>query len=405
MSDFHQTGVVATLHHLGNADPERLERELVTLSKIRPLALVLPSLYSELEGPALRGIIEELRRVPYIHEIVISLDRADERQFETAREFFSRLPQRHRIIWHDGPRMREVFHKLKTEGLYLGEQGKGRGAWMSYGYILSRGQASVIALHDCDILTYKRDVLARLVYPVMNPNIDYRFCKGFYSRISSRMHGRVTRLLMTPLIRALKTIVGHLPMIQYLDSFRYILAGEFAMDSDLARVNRIPADWGLEVGMLAEIFRNATTKRVCQVDLAINYDHKHQTFSAGAPDSGIMKMAIDICKSLLRTLAAEGVVFSEGLLRSLLAAYKRTAEDHIERFSADSKINGLEFDRHGEETAVEALTQAIKLAGEQFVEDPLGAALIPNWSRVTSAAPNTLDELAAAVDADNAKGS
>jgi glucosyl-3-phosphoglycerate synthase len=194
-------------------------------------------------------------------------------------------------------------------------------------------------------------------------------------------------------------------MVQYLDSFRYILAGEFAMDSDLARVNRIPADWGLEVGMLAEIFRNATTKRVCQVDLAINYDHKHQTFSAGAPDSGIMKMAIDICKSLLRTLAAEGVVFSEGLLRSLLAAYKRTAEDHIERFNADSAINGLEFDRHGEETAVEALTQAIKLAGEQFVEDPLGAALIPNWSRVTSAVPNVLDELAAAVDADNNKGS
>jgi glucosyl-3-phosphoglycerate synthase len=401
MSDFHQTGVVATLHHLGNAGPERLERELVTLSENRPLALVLPSLYSELEGPALGHILDELQQVRYVNEIVVSLDRADDRQFEKAREFFSRLPQRHRIIWHDGRRIGEVFHRLKKEGLYLGEQGKGRGTWMAYGYILSRGQSSVIALHDCDILTYKRDVLARLVYPVMNPNIDYRFCKGFYSRISTRMHGRVTRLLMTPFIRAMKTIVGHLPIIQYLDSFRYILAGEFAMDADLARVNRIPADWGLEVGMLAEIFRNATTKRVCQVDLAINYDHKHQTFSAGEPSSGLMKMAIDICKSLFRTLAAEGVVFSEGLLRSLLAAYKRTAEDHIERFNADTAINGLEFDRHGEETAVEALTQAIKTAGEQFIEDPLGATLIPNWSRVTSAVPDILGELEAAVEADN----
>lgn len=404
MSDFHQTGAVATLHHLGKPDLERLERELVVLAAERPLALVLPSLYTEIEGPALGRIIDELKRVPYIHEVVISLDRADSKQFERAKEFFSRLPQRHRILWHDGPRMQAVLRRLEKEGLNLGEQGKGRGAWLAYGYVLARGQSAVIALHDCDILTYTREMLARLVYPVMNPNIDYRFCKGFYTRFSRRMHGRVTRLLMTPLIRGLKDIVGHLPLLQYLDSFRYVLAGEFAMDSDLARVNRIPADWGLEIGMLAEIYRNVTIKRICQVDVAINYDHKHQTFSIDDPSAGLMKMAIDICKSLFRTLAAEGVVFSEGLLRSLLVAYKRTAEDHIERFGADSAINGLEFDRHGEETAVEALTLAIKTAGEQFIQDPLGVALIPNWSRVTSAVPDILAVLERAVETDTDKG-
>jgi glucosyl-3-phosphoglycerate synthase len=401
MSDFHQTGVVATLHYLGQPDPVRLERELVALSQKRPLALVLPSLYSELEGPALGNIIEELRKVPYINEVVISLDRADSSQFANAREFFSRLPQRHRILWHDGPRLTAAREKLTKEGLFLGEQGKGRGAWTAYGYVLSRGESDVIALHDCDILTYNREVLSRLVYPVMNPNIDYRFCKGFYSRISTRMHGRVTRLLMTPLIRSIQRLVGELRFLMYLDSFRYVLAGEFAMDSDLARVNRIPADWGLEVGMLAEIFRNVTNRRVCQVDLAINYDHKHQSFPKGDPNTGLMKMAIDICKSLFRTLAAEGVVISEGLLRSLLVRYKRSAEDHIERFHADSAINGLEFDRHGEESAVEALTQAIRMAGEQYLSDPLAAALIPNWSRVTSALPNALEDLNKAVEADN----
>jgi glucosyl-3-phosphoglycerate synthase len=106
-------------------------------------------------------------------------------------------------------------------------------------------------------------------------------------------------------------------------------------------------------------------------------------------------------QALFRTLAAEGVTLSEGLFRSLLAVYKRTAEDHIERFHADSAINGLEFDRHGEETAVEAFTRALDLAGRQFVEDPLGAALIPNWNRVTSAIPGILDELYQAVEADN----
>jgi glucosyl-3-phosphoglycerate synthase len=235
----------------------------------------------------------------------------------------------------------------------------------------------------------------------VNPNIDYRFCKGFYSRVTGHMQGRVTRLLMTPLIRGLKSIVGHLPFLRYLDSFRYLLAGEFAMDSDLVRVNRIPADWGLELGMLAEVYRNVTIKRVCQVDLAINYEHKHQELSRTDPSSGLMKMSIDICKSLFRTLAAEGVVLSGGLFRSLLAMYKRTAEDHIERFHADSAINGLEFDRHGEETAVEAFARAVHLAGEQFVDDPLDVALIPNWNRVTSAIPGILNEFYQAVEADN----
>jgi glucosyl-3-phosphoglycerate synthase len=269
------------------------------------------------------------------------------------------------------------------------------------GYVLARGDAEVIAIHDCDIVTYDREMLARLVYPVVNPNFDYRFCKGFYSRITTRMHGRVTRLMMTPLIRGLQQIVGSSPLLDYLNSFRYILAGEFSMDADLARVNRIPSDWGLEIGVLAEMFRNVAVQRVCQVDLAGNYEHKHQPLSDQDPTAGLMKMAVDICKSLFRTLAAEGVILSAGLFRTLMASYKRTAEDTIERFHADAAINGLEFDRDDEEKAVEMFTHAMRLAGEQFLKDPLGAPLIPNWNRVTAAIPGFLSNLHEAVEADN----
>lgn len=401
MSDFFQSGVVATFHRLGKPDPVRLEAELIPLSKKRPVALVLPSLYAECEGPALNNIVNELVEVSYLHEIVVSLDGADRAKFEKAQELFSRLPQRHRIIWNDGARLQNIYRMLRDNGLTIGEQGKGRGCWVAYGYILSRGESEVIAVHDCDILTYSRDMLGRLVYPVMNPNIDYGFCKGYYSRVTDRMHGRVTRLLMTPLIRSLVSILGYHPFLVYLDSFRYVLAGEFAMYADLARVNRIPADWGLEVGILAEVYRNVTSRRICQVDIASNYEHKHQALSETDPSRGIMKMAVDICKSLFRTLAAEGVVMSAGTFRTLTASYKRTAEDHIERFHADAAINGLEFDRHEEETVVEAFCNAIQIAGDGYLEDPLGAALIPNWNRVTSALPSVLDDLSKAVDADN----
>ena len=401
MSDFYQTGVITTLHRLGPPNPERLERELIRLVRERPVALVLPSLYSELEGPALPHIIDELCKVPYLGQIVISLDRANRKQFEHAREFFSRLPQVHRIIWNDGKRLQSLFDLLPKHGLSFGEQGKGRGAWVAHGYVLAQGQSRVIAIHDCDILSYDREMLARLVYPIVNRQFDYRFCKGFYSRITDRMHGRVTRLMMTPLIRSLQRTVGPMPLLNYLDSFRYILAGEFSMDADLPRVNRIPSDWGLEIGVLAEVYRNVAVQRVCQVDIAANYEHKHQPLSEQDPEAGLMKMAVDIAKSLFRTLAGEGVILSEGLFKSLVASYKRTAEDTIEHYHADAAINGLEFDRDNEEKAVETFTRAIKLAGEYFLEDPLGAPLIPNWNRVTSAIPGFLSSLSEAVEEDN----
>ncbi len=247
------------------------------------------------------------------------------------------------------------------------------------------------------------ELLARLCYPVLNPNLNFEFCKGYYARVSDRMHGRVTRLLITPLIRALESLFGFLPFLRYLDSFRYPLSGEFAMQADLARINRIPSDWGLEIGVLAEIYRNCSKKRVCQVDIADNYEHKHQELSPGDPSKGLMKMALDIAKTLFRVLSAEGVTFETGNMQTLLTRYVRTAEDNISRYHADAMINGLIFDRHEEETAVETFARALKQATEDFFADPLGKPLIPNWARVSSALPGFLGALSEAVETDNAE--
>lgn len=401
MADFYQTGVVATLHRLVETGHERLERELLAFAPKRPVALVLPALFSEFEGPAMPKIVEELRQVRYLRQVILALARADAEQFTYVRNLLGNLASEVRVIWNDGPRVQALYKKLVENDLPVGEDGKGRSCWFAYGYVLASGKAQVIALHDCDILTYNRELLARLVYPVANPNINFEFCKGYYARVTDRMHGRVTRLLVTPLLRGLQKLLGPMPLLQFLDSFRYPLAGEFAMKADLARTNRIPGDWGLEIGVLAEIFRNCAAKRVCQSELCQTYDHKHQSLSPDDPDSGLMKMATDITKTLFRTLSAEGAVFSAGLFRSLEAIYIRTAEDTITRYNADALIDGLYFDRHEEEVAVETFARSIRLAAEAFMEDPLGQPLIPNWNRITAALPDFLDELHEAVDADN----
>ena len=261
MSDFHQNGVVTVLHRLGQPNVERLEAELERHARANPIALVLPSLYSELEGPALKGIVETLKTVRYLNEIVISLDRASALEFRLAKEYFGVLPQRVRLIWNDGDRIQEILKLLVSNGIDIGLQGKGRGCWMAFGYILALRKSKVIALHDCDILSYNREYLTRLCYPVANPNMGYEFCKGYYSRVTDRLHGRVTRLFITPMLRSLQQLVGPHPLLTFLDSFRYPLAGEFAMLRDLARINRIPGDWGIEIGVLAEVYRNCALRR------------------------------------------------------------------------------------------------------------------------------------------------
>jgi glucosyl-3-phosphoglycerate synthase len=401
MGDFHQSGEITTLHRFKDVDVIKLEAEIKKLSRLRPIALVLPTIFSELEGAALPNIVNELKEVKYLNQIIVSLGRFNKEQFKHAKKFFSVLPQDVRLIWNDSNRIKKLYKLLDDENVSAGNDGKGRSAWMAYGYILASEKSKVIVLHDCDVLTYSREFLARLCYPVVNHNLDFEFCKGYYSRITDRMHGRVTRLFVTPLLRALGRLLGDLDFLKYMDSFRYILAGEFSMLADLARVNRIPGDWGLEVGVLAEVYRNCSKKRICQVDLCETYEHKHQPLSEEDIKTGLMKMSIDIAKALFTILASTGITFGDGFFRTLRITYLRTAQSFIEKYENDSSINRLYFDRHQEIKAVEAFTTAIRIAGEQFLENPIGTPLIPNWSRVTSAIPDFFEKFIDAVEGDN----
>jgi len=402
MADFYQNGVITTLHNLTKRPLEDMENELLKFSKHRPIGLVLPSLYSELQGPALAHIVDELSQVQYVKQIIIGLDRATEEEYIHALKYFSRLPQKPTVIWNDGPRMQRVAEELAKHDLAGADPGKGRNVWYCFGYALASKQVESLALHDCDVLTYNRDMLARLVYPVANPNFNYEFCKGFYSRIANRkMHGRVSRLLVTPLIRAMRQVCGPSKYLDFLDSFRYPLAGEFSMRLDVINDLRIPSDWGLEVGVLSEMYRNYATNRICQVDIADVYDHKHQDMSAADASKGLSKMSLDICKTVFRKLATNGEVFSVEKIRTIKAAYYRIALDFIETYANDAVINGLKFDRHAEEMAVETFAQNIVDAGGFFLDNPMETPFVPSWNRVVSAIPYIFEMFLELVEEDH----
>lgn len=402
MADFYQNGIVTTIHNFGQRDNQDLENELQSFSATRPMGLILPSLFSELEGDALPAIVEHLCEVPYLTEIVIGLDRANEAQYRHALKFFKKLPQHHRILWNEGPRLTALDVKLKKLGVAPKEFGKGRNVWYCMGYTLASGKTESVALHDCDIVTYNRELLARLIYPVANPMFNYEFCKGFYARVADgKINGRVSRLLVTPLVKALKKTVGHNEYLEFIDSFLYPLAGEFSFRKDVLNDLRIPSDWGLEIGVLSEMHRNYASNRICQVDIANAYDHKHQDLSLHNVDGGLSKMSIDISKAFIRKLATQGETFSTESIRTLKATYYRIALDYLEMYRGDALMNSLNLDIHNEEKAIEMFAENVMTAGQIFLDKPMDTPFIPSWSRVISAMPDVLEQLKEAVELDH----
>ena len=287
MPDFAQHGPITTLHELGTVHPNEVEEQLVEATADYPIGLVLPVTASDMRAAPFGDIIGKLARANFVHTTVVLLNRTEGP--DDYRECYSitrQLGPGARILWTDGERGSAVFDTLTAAGFDVSKPGKGRAVWTAFGYLLADPSLKAFVLQDCDIVDYDNDMLVKLCFPMAHPSLDFDFCKAYYARCTDRMHGRVVRLLMTPLLRAMISVLGTDKFLVFLRSFRYPLAGEFAVGSSLARSNRVPCNWGLEVGMLAEVFRNTSPKRVCQVDLGRAYEHKHQPLSLDNPAPG-----------------------------------------------------------------------------------------------------------------------
>lgn len=402
MADFWQNGPITVLQRLRDRPVEDLEKEIRAIARRRKIVLLLPALFSEFQTPAMPQIIAELGKVDYLHGVILSLDQADAGEFKKARELMSVIPCPVKVVWHDGPGMQALYRELRQNDFRLAHPGKGQSVWMTLGCILSERDLYAIATHDCDIVNYSREMLARLVYPVVHPATDFEFSKGYYARVTDRLYGRVTRLFYSPLIRTLERVLGQTPFLYYLDHFRYALSGEFAMIASLAAGIRISPTWGLEVSLLSEIYQRASVNRICQVEIADHYEHKHQALDKKPSSNGLIRMACDIAKALFRVLSQDGVVLSTAFFRTLLTAYIQEARIAIEKYHALSLINGLAYDRHTEIEAVEAFVGSLRCATAEFVEDPVGIPMLPAWARVSAALPDFQDRLNACVEQDNA---
>ncbi len=382
MPSFAQTHSRVTTYYLLQEE-KPLREQLIRAARWRKTVLIVPALASEFTQaenyPVFENIVKELAGADYLARVIFGLDAASEDDVRRCVEILNACGLHNYLIqWNDGPAFSAIYQALQDAGFDLSRRGKGRNVFMSFGVAWALG-AQAVGLLDADIRTFKRRQLDRLFYPVLVHN--YPFSKAFYARWDGqRLFGRVKRLLLDPLLIALKRKFSEtnndkmLRIVDFLLSFDYQLSGEVAMDMWLLKKMRYALDWGVEIFTLIEVYRKAP--QVAQVEFTRRgFDHKHQRVSKKDPNRGLHRMALDIIASLLQAMIVEeGLEVSEEFFRDLAMTYESIAEESIKKYSDNAEFNMLSYDRDQEERLVtQVLSKAIVQTGDLFTS-PLHAA-------------------------------
>jgi glucosyl-3-phosphoglycerate synthase len=377
MSNFAQKHTKITTFYLLTKSNPNLKAELRHHSKWKKAVLVVPLLASEFTNvenrPVFENILKQLRTASYLSRIILGLDQADTADVRDLARLLDRYELKNCLIQHnDGPGFSAIYDKLSQAGFNLDVRGKGRNMFLSFGIAIALGAQSV-GLLDADIRSFRRRHLDRLFYPVQVSN--YQFSKAFYARLKDgQMYGRVKRLLLDPLLIALKRKFTDtkeekiLRLVDFLLNFNYQLSGEVVFDVSLLKRMHFAMNWGVEIFTLIEVFRKANN--IAQVEISEGpFDHKHQSLSRSDREKGLHKMVVDIVTTLLSALVIEeGLEISDHFIRDLTVTYLDVADNLIKMYGDNAAFSGLEYEANVEEEMVHGIVKdAILYAGDLLV--------------------------------------
>lgn len=324
---------IATLHQLTDHVPD---------APTSRAAVVVPMTEREYAGLAAERVLSELERVSP-SRVVVPL-RAPAEKVSAFCEWLATFDLPLDVLWCNGPGVRDL---LADHGLN-GDAGKGRDVWLALG--TAAATHDYVVVHDADAKTYEAADVSRLLFPLAQ---GYDFAKGYYARVENgTLYGRLCRLFYAPLVRALADSNPGVDIVQYLDSFRYALAGEFALTADLAHSVRVERHWGLEVGTLGEAFDYAGFEGSAQVDLG-RYEHDHRAVSG---PTGLGDMSEHVAAALFRAVESHGVGPDYD---RLVETYRTVADGFTEQYATDAAFNGLSYDRTAEREQVDTYAEAI----------------------------------------------
>ena len=327
---------VTTLHDYGDANPD---------APVGRAAVVVPMTDREYAGLAPERVFSELETLAPAR-VVVPLRAPAERvpDFLAWLDGYD-LPLD--LLWCNAPAVDDL---LADAGLG-GDGGKGRDVWLA---LALATQADFVVVHDADTRTYEARDVRKLVFPLAD---GHDFAKGYYARVENdHLYGRLFRLFYEPAVRALADLYDH-DVVDYLGAFRYALAGECAMTSDLARNVRVQRRWGLEVGTLGEAYHRVGFERSAQVDLG-GYEHDHRAVSG---PTGLTEMSDGVADALFRAIDDAGLTVDYDDVQT---RFRRVADDLVRAYGTDAAFNDLHYDHESEREQAATYAEAISPPGE-----------------------------------------
>ncbi len=198
------------------------------------------------EEPTIRGVLQVVKKVKSINEIVVVDDGSADKTFENAKA--------------EGVKV--VRHKVN----------KGKGAAIKTGVAHSKGD--ILLFLDADLQSLSPKKIASIIHPLENDEAE------FVKTTFTRKRGRVTELVVKPLFKVIFPFIN----------FRQPLSGQFAVKRELMSNLRIDDKWGVDIQILLQLVRKGV--RVSEVDIG-KLKHKKQ------PIESLVNMSEQVIRAIL----------------------------------------------------------------------------------------------------------
>ena len=191
--------------------------------------------------------------------------------------------------------------------------GKGNSLWKSL-YLL---EGDIIVWVDADI----ENIHPKFVYGIVGPLLEHdhlKYVKAFYERplmMKKRMRpsggGRVTEILIRPLLAS---------FYPELSGFLQPLSGEYAGRREVLEAVPFRVGYGVEIGLLIDIYEKYGLKSLAQVDLDRRV-HRNQSLPA------LSKMSFAILHTFFTKLQQQDIISLEKKLPSEFRLVKTREEE------------------------------------------------------------------------------
>ena len=323
MSDFFQSKSITTLQSL-SVNPQ-MEAEVRRSEK--KIVVVVPCSMRHYSLRTIHKLLDQLKTVGFLHEVAVVLNGTN-----------AELEHDNNDLNYSIGRRPKLVSVLRVTG-----SGKGLALKAGFDYVYQHYQENaVVVTIDADLQSFSFDYLLKLVYPIAV--FDGDFNKGYYARFSNnKLDGRLTRLLVLPLLYAIQAQHPTNELLQWLLAFRYPLSGDVAMSSQLLPQLDFSDHWAYDLSLLASLYQAEQKLEIYQTEVSDNYAHLHRSIEKDA-ELGLMEVAKDISDYLTALLRLDRT--------RLISDYQALSRRYCEKYRRLALFNGLFYSQQTEENLI-----------------------------------------------------